>query len=50
MNSEYYSILKGFLVYLFMMPKVVKGIRGENIISSDIFIDENVIEQLRNLK
>jgi len=50
MNSEYYSILKGFLVYLFMMPKIVKGIRGKNIISSDIFIDENVIEQLRNLK
>lgn len=44
-----YDVLKTFLVYLNIMPEIVKGINGKNIMSSDIPMDENVIEILGNL-
>ena len=31
-----------------MMPDVVHGIRGKNIISSDIQLNQEVIDKLRN--
>lgn len=50
MDKEYYSQLKTFLVYLYCMPDVVIGIDGVNIISSDIIMDDFIINTLRELK
>jgi|TARA_Y100001951_G_scaffold45680_1_gene36049 hypothetical protein len=48
-HEEYYPILKPFLVSLSMMPDRIEGIRGKNIYSSDIFMDDYVIQELRKL-
>ena len=47
-EEKYWSVLKTFLIYLSMMPETVKGIRGEDIISSDIQLNQEVIDKLRN--
>ena len=47
-EDKYWSVLKTFLIYLSMMPETVKGIRGEDIISSDIQLNEEVIDKLRD--
>jgi hypothetical protein len=44
-----YDVLKTFLLYLNIMPEVVKGINGKNIMSSDIPLDETVVGVLRKL-
>ena len=44
-----WGALKTLLVFTSSMPKIIKGIRGENIISSDIPIDVNLAGILRNL-
>jgi hypothetical protein len=44
-----YSALKTFLVYTSAMPNIVKGIRGQNIISSDISLDNKLVDILRKL-
>ena len=45
-GKEYHSLLKTFLVYLNRMPDKI----NENLYSSDIHLDEKIIEILRNLK
>ena len=47
-EDKYWSVLKTFLIYLSMMPEIVKGIRGEDIISSDIQLNQEVIDKLRD--
>lgn len=49
-NKEDYSILKTYLVFLNLMPEKVFGIKGIDIISSDIHIDMNIANELRNIK
>ena len=44
-----YSALKPFLVYTSAMPKVVRGIHGVDIISSDIPLDATIVDILRKL-
>jgi hypothetical protein len=46
-----YHLLKPFLVLMGYMPEVVKsiGIEGKDIISSDIHMDENIVDLLRNI-
>jgi hypothetical protein len=44
-----WSALKTLLVFTSAMPKVVKGVRGKDIISSDIPLDLNLVEILRKL-
>lgn len=44
-----YSCLKTFLVYLNYMPDVIRNVNGKNIISSDIPIDFNVANVLRQI-
>lgn len=44
-----YDVLKTFLTYLNYMPDFVKGINGKDIISSNISIDENVLEILKTI-
>lgn len=46
-NEKDYSALKTFLVYTSAMPKIVSGIDGKNIISSDIPLDVNIVNILR---
>ena len=43
---EYHSLLKTFLIYLNRMPEQV----NETLFSSDIQLDEKIIEILRDLK
>lgn len=46
-----YHVLKPFLVFLNYMPDVVRriGIEGKDIISSDIVMDEKIVETLRQI-
>ena len=44
-----WSALKTLLIFTSAMPKIVKGVRGQNIISSDIALDLNLVEILRKL-
>ena len=45
-GKEYHSLLKTFLVFLSKMPDKI----NENLYSSDIQLDDKIIEILRNLK
>jgi hypothetical protein len=49
MDEDDYSVLKTFLVYLNVMPKVVEMIRGKNILDTDIIILQDVVDRLRKL-
>lgn len=49
-SKDDYSIVKTYLLFLSCMPEVVKGIKGQNIISSDIPVDMKIAEVLRNIK
>lgn len=44
-----WSALKTFLIFTSAMPKVVRGVRGRDIISSDISLDPYLIGVLRSL-
>lgn len=46
-----YHVLKPFLVFLNYMPDVVRriGIEGKDIISSDIVMDEKIVDTLRQI-
>ena len=48
-DEQDYDVLKTFLIYLNYMPDRVKGINGKDIISSDILIDMNVADILRQI-
>ena len=48
-DEKDYSALKTLLLYSSSMPKEVKGIRGKNIISSDIPLDIILVDMLRKL-
>jgi hypothetical protein len=47
MSKDDYSSLKTYLLFLSCMPDVVRGIKGHDILSSDIPIDTRVAEVLR---
>jgi hypothetical protein len=44
-----YDILKTFLLYLNIMPELVKGIKGKNIKTADIPVDLDIAEILRKI-
>lgn len=48
-NEKDWSALKTFLVFVSSMPKVIPGIRGEDIISSDIPLDLRLVDTLRKI-
>ena len=50
MSNDDYSSLKTYLLFLSCMPNIVKGIRGNDILSSDIEVDMKIAETLRNIK
>ena len=47
MSKDDYSALKTYLLFLSIMPERIRGIKGQDIISSDIPIDPRVAEVLR---
>jgi hypothetical protein len=49
-SKDDYSVVKTYLLFLSCMPEVVKGIKGHNIISSEIPVDMKIAEVLRNIK
>ena len=50
MSKDDYSALKTYLLFLSYMPEKVKGIKGHDIISSDISVDMRVANSLRQIK
>jgi hypothetical protein len=50
MSKEDYSALKTYLLFLNIMPNVVKGIKGCDIMSSSIEVDMNIANALRKIK
>jgi len=50
MAKNDYSALKTFLLFLSYMPDVIKGIKGQDIISSEISVDMSIAEILRTIK
>lgn len=49
-DAEHYTILKTYLIFLNYMPNVVRGIKGKDIISSNILIEEDIVKTLREIK
>jgi hypothetical protein len=49
MSKEDYPTLKTYLLFLSCMPEVVKGIKGHDIISSDIEVDMIIANSLRKI-
>ncbi|MGA1256881.1 MAG: hypothetical protein ACO3YX_07720 [Candidatus Nanopelagicaceae bacterium] len=50
MSKDDYSALKTYLIFLSCMPEKVIGIKGHDIISSEIPVDMTIAESLRNIK
>jgi hypothetical protein len=50
MAKEDYSALKTYLLFLNIMPNIVKSIRGQDIRSSDIEVDLKIADVLREIK
>ena len=50
MSKNDYSALKTYLLFLSCMPEVVRGIKGHDIVSSEIPVDMNIAEVLRTIK
>ena len=44
-----YDILKTFLIYLGIMPDVIRSVNGKNIISADISVDLHIAQILRQI-
>jgi hypothetical protein len=49
LTSNYYPVIKTCLLFLNYMPKVVYGINGKDLNSSDITIDMELGKRLRNI-
>jgi hypothetical protein len=44
-----WAALKTILIFTSAMPKIVKGIRGKDIVSSEISLDLKLVEMLRKI-
>jgi hypothetical protein len=49
-ERRFYSILKPFLIFMNRLPKVVRGIDGNNIITNEIPLNEMTIKELRKIE
>ena len=49
-EKRFYSILKPFLLFMNRLPKVVRGIDGNNIITNEIPLNEMTIKELRKIE
>jgi hypothetical protein len=50
MAKDDYPALKTYLMFLSVMPDRVRGIKGQDIISSDIPVDMKIADILREIK
>ncbi len=50
MSKEDYSALKTYLLFLSFMPERIRGIKGQDIHSSDIPVDMTIADTLRKIK
>ena len=50
MSKDDYPTLKTYLLFLSCMPERVRGIKGQDIISSEIPVDMVVADSLRKIK
>ena len=50
MSKDDYSALKTYLLFLSCMPEKVKGIKGHDIISSEISVYMTIAHELRQIK
>ncbi len=50
MPKDDYSALKTYLLFLSIMPDKIRGIKGHDIISSDIPVDKRIADILREIK
>ena len=50
MSKDDYSALKTYLLFLSIMPDRIRGIKGQDIISSDIPVDKRIADILREIK
>lgn len=50
MSKDDFIALKTYLLFLNYMPNIVRGIKGNDIISSDISVDMTIAETLRQIK
>lgn len=50
MAESDYPQLKTYLLFLSCMPEIVRGIKGKNILSSDIEVDIEIANVLRTIK
>jgi hypothetical protein len=50
MAKDDYPALKTYLVFLSVMPERIKGIKGNDIVSSDIPVDMKIADILRDIK
>lgn len=50
MAKEDYSVLKTYLTFLNVMPNYVRGIKGKDIVSSEIPLDTTIVNLLRTIK
>jgi hypothetical protein len=50
MAKDDYSALKTYLLFLSWMPDRVKGIKGHDIVSSEISVDMTIAQTLRKIK
>jgi len=48
-DEKDYDALKTFLVYLNLLPEVVKGIRGKTIVTDVIPVDMRIADILRKI-
>ena len=48
-DPSLWSVLKTFLVFLGCMPERVEGIRGANILNSNIYINVDIANHLREI-
>lgn len=47
--DNYGSYLKPFLLLLNFLPEVILGVGGINITTSDIIMDQNIVDKLRKI-
>jgi len=48
-QEEHWSALKTIMVFLQTMPDVVRGIKGRDILDSDIAVDLEIARRLREI-
>lgn len=48
-NKQHWSTLKTFLIYLNMMPDIIRSVNGSDIYSASIQVDMKVAQALRKI-